>query len=262
MDSFPRNLVFLMERRPDDTVGSLAAKIGMDRSVLTRLRSGQRKPNAKHLVAIAKYFGLSPEDFSLPHEAFVALCDGKVPDEQNFFHSFRPISNSLERLDEVFETYQGQFIVYTKCGNEKECIASLLEFGRKTRTGIETSLINPYREAHSSGGAYIYSGQMFPVGSYLYCFLQQTEKDYEILMVVLRQSDAPKPVSLKGVWTGIGVQAGSSFVASVPALAIRQDRRISSWQREIGGKLGYLSQGKIPAIAQNNDNLSTEIVLV
>lgn len=238
----------------------MGKKLGIDRSVLSKLLTGARAPTSRHRVQIARYFGLKQSDFDLPKNAFLDVIENIVAKSDLVFLRFRTTKQNMQRYEQVVARYGGQYLIYYPQTDDGSVIASLLTIGRETKEGIEVSLINPHRDLSGKVTAYEYAGYMYPVEEFFYLYLEQKPADYEILSMIFHQSRTPQVNILKGIISGVGVLDELSFIAARPIIALRRQQNIDDWQTALGTELGYIPAGKVPEIARKQ--LSPEKITV
>jgi transcriptional regulator with XRE-family HTH domain len=241
-DDFPCNLCHLFGLARHANQETFATELGINRSTVSRLMNGQRRPNDRHLERIAKYAGLSnPKYLLIEHSEFRRLVAHKETRSDLALLSFRTTITSLWQCASIFAEYEGQYVVYYRRDepdDEKNVIASLLSIERVTDEGISVRFYNPYQERAGEVTAFEYSGMLFPVSEFLYIIAEQAKNNYEILSLIIRSSPTPRVTALRGLIAGIGVKSGRSYIAARPIVAVRRKNRItdpiSSPQQGVG----------------------------
>lgn len=251
MAAFSQNLRHLLELSGCKTDAQFAGLLGMERWTFNKLKNGSIKPTRTHLQKISEYSGFSIKELHLQHDKFLELPNRDIIDESIMFRKFRITQSHSQNLRSIFDKYQGNYIIYTYGSGDGQIIASLLNVNRLTRSGIEFEMINPYFEGFDQYQVYKYTGFLIPAEDYLYFFGEQEKHDYEILSMVFGMTGAPEVKMLRGLWTGIGVLRGEKYIASVTALAVKQDRPLE-WRKELGEKIGYLQTDSLPEVIRRN----------
>ncbi|WP_061850526.1 helix-turn-helix transcriptional regulator [Bradyrhizobium sp. DOA1] len=239
--------------------GSLATELGWDRTVVTKLMSGKRKPNTTQLTKLALFFRVPAADLEGDHEQFCAGIAGASASSDLPLLAFRTLRENTQRWQATFDKYRGQYVLYYVHDPEL-VIGSLLTLDRITGDGLHAKFINPHRDAGGHISAYEYEGYGYPVREYIYFLLEQKNANYEILSIILRDSATPTVHLMKGMVSGIGVRNETSFIAARPLVAIKRNRAIDDWRSALGNDLGYLPRTRIPEGAQRQ--LSSEGVTV
>ncbi len=164
MSDFAQNLTHLILRWRPRKMEQIAEEIGIDRSTLSRLKTGAREPSADHLSLIANYAGLSePEQLHLPHEDFKDVLRKGKATANSPLHGLRIISANLGECKKAEEVYSGQYVLYTPSTRPGKVVASLLEIGTTTSNGIAVHLVNPYNGHEGEYLAFEYRGFMVPI---------------------------------------------------------------------------------------------------
>ncbi len=249
---FVRNLQHVYEISQCKTEDLFAHELGISRSVVNKLRNGRRSPTRRHLNCIANYCGVNPDELLLEHDSFRKIMAGKFETIPFMIHALSVIEENIEKCRDLFSIYEGQYNIYTNKSTEGEVVASLLEMQKVTKFGIQFSMVNPYREEGFSYQVFRYRGYAVPIDQFIYFFGEQEGNKYEVLTMIFQMSAAPKSVLLRGMWSGIGVTEGRKFIAAVPALAMRRQRRIDDWKTALGSDIGILPVDKVPALIQKN----------
>jgi hypothetical protein len=240
--------------------GTLATELAWDRTTVTKVLSGKRKPNTAQINALARCFRVTAADLERPHKEFRATFVGTDISSDLPLLRFRTLRGNTPRWQATFEKYRGQYNVYSQHAAPETVIGSLLEIDRITGDGLHATLINPHRDSTGSISAYEYEGYAYPVREYLYFILEQKNSDWELLSLTLHEARTPVVHLLKGLFAGIGVLNEVSFIASRPVVAIRRSRPIDNWRSALGDELGYLPHTKISEAARRQ--LSSENVTV
>lgn len=251
MSDFAQNLAHLILRWRPRKMEQIAEEIGIDRSTLSRLKTGAREASAEHLTLIANYAGLSePELLHLPHEAFKeVLREGKAATNSPV-HGLRIISANLGECKNTEDVYAGQYVLYTRSTRPGKVVASLLEIGSTTSNGISVSLINPYNGHDGEYLAFEYRGFMVPVAEYVYVFAEQLTGNYEVLSLIFHAVPVKPAIILEGIQSGVGVLKNRKFIASVCVVGERVRKPIAHWRDALGTRLGYLELASLPEVVR------------
>lgn len=226
MNNFQKNLNYAFDNSGLETKNLFATEVDLHRSTMSRLMNGSRVPNRRHLNKIANGLGIEPQDLLLDHKKFANMYSQKMNLKQTGLYILKSMSVNFAKCKDCFGTYQGQYIIYTST-KDTYVIASILELIRVTKNGIEFKMINPYLGLDKEYSAFYYRGYMLPIDDFLYFFGEQESKEYEVLTMIFNTSPLDKAQILEGIWTGIGVKKDRKFIASVPAIAVRQKRNHS-----------------------------------
>lgn len=251
MDDFAKNLEFLIGQLRPRKMEEIAAEIGIGRSTLSRLKTGNRPPTAQHLALIANYAGLAdPEQLNLPHADFKAARREGHTAPDSPLYGLRIVAANLGACKAAEEIYRGQYVVFTPSTRPGKVVASLLEIGTTTSNGISVSLINPYNGHESEFLAFEYRGFMVPVAEYVYIFAEQLSGNYEVLSMIFHAVPVKPAMILEGIQNGVGVIKNRKFIAAVCAVATRVKTPIVHWRDALGTKLGYLEISSLPEVVR------------
>jgi hypothetical protein len=253
MTNFSKNFKFLFQKKGYSSQGVLSSELKIDRSILSKLLNGVRNPTPQQRICVAKHFDLNPSDFDREPAEFADMWTEYAHNTDLVFASFRTAKKNKIRHKDVFERYQGEYIVYYSGPPDVDTVlASLLQIKAISRDGIVVNFINPYRDLVDNISVYEYAGYMFPVSAFLYFYLEQNSSDYELLSLIVHESRSPKIGILKGMIAGVGVSKETSRIAARSVVVLRRQRQLDNWRKAIGRELGFMSRGKVPEIVRKN----------
>ena len=245
VSDFSKNLEELMIRSDLGSVKIFANKLGLGRTVISRLKSGAREPTLAQLRAIAEFAGfLSPDDLMRPHDEFLEILTKGHGPSGSPLHSLAVLQRNVPRCAELLGDYKGQYILYAPSSRENTVVASLFEITGVSQHGMTVRLVNPYNGHDGDYQAFEYAGFMVPASEYLYVFAEQIAEDYEVITLIFHAPPVRPVRVLEGVWSGIGVKRNRKFISASPAVAVWAQRPIENWREELGERLGYLPIGK------------------
>ncbi len=236
---------------------ALANELGWDRTVLAKLMSGEREPNANQKSALALFFRIEPSELDLDHAAFLERHTGTAASNLPLM-TFRAVRQNTNKWRDSFEKYRGQYLLHYLHSEPNTVISSLLSIDRLTGDGLHASLINPHKDSSGNMSCYEYEGYAYPVREYMYFLLEQKNSDYEILSIILHEARTPSVHLLKGMISGIGVVNEVSYIAARPLVALKRKRAIDDWRK--AKELGYWPRSGIDNVVQLQ--LSSEKITV
>jgi hypothetical protein len=245
VSDFRKNLEELIVRSDVRSVKVFAGKLGLGRTVISRLRSGAREPTPPQLRAIAEFAGfLSADDLLRPHNEFLEILTKGHGPNGSPLHTLAVLQRNVPRCAELLADYKGQYILYAPSSRENTVVASLFEITGVSQHGMTVRLVNPYNGHDGDYLAFEYAGFMVPASEYLYVFAEQVTENYEVTTLIFHAPPLRPVRVLEGIWSGIGVKRNRKFISASPAVAIWAQKPIADWREELGGRLGYLPIGR------------------
>ena len=262
MSDFTANLSLILLQLKPHKMERIAEDIGIERSVLSKLKNGSRNPSAVHLRLIANHPAIhDPNQLLLPHEEFKGVLEKGQPSLHSPIHGLRVVAANLSACKKVEDTYVGQYVLYTPSKRDGLCVASLLEVGPTTSNGLSINIVNPYTGHDGKYLAFEYRGFMVPIAEYLYIFAEQKSADYEVLSIILHAAPVKPANTLEGIQNGVGVIQNRKYIAAVNAIAARVRTPIDNWRAALDTRLGYLKIPSLPELIQKKMIAQTLLIL-